>query len=946
MKHPYLLCLLFFLPSFVFGQNFTNGFAFYLPPNDTTRQEFLPQFPIVPIVDDAFISISPDGHFALNGQRIRFFGTNCTIEGAFPTQAKAWYIAGRLRKMGYNLVRFHHMDNGWSQHSLFEPNQDTRHLNPETLDRLENFIYFLKQNGIYADINLHVSRTVKEVDGVVDADSIPDFGKGVSLFDPHILELHKEFAQQLLTHTNPYTGLALVNDPVMAVVEITNENSLYRMWRDDDLAPFTQGGKLTKHHTAMLDQQWHDFLKSKYPDTQTLRSAWSQGIRPAGAGEQIKDGGFETDPISRNWQMEQHNGAAATMAIDETQAFKGNKCAKINVTKVTGTNWHIQWKQIGITIKKDSLYSVSFAARANAPQNITIAIQQDTDPWTVFYSTSIDLNSEWKTFQFSFLASTTVTKAIRLSYSLGGAIGAYWFDEIQLYPSAIKGLADDESLEAETVKRINFSECVSYSDPRVKDMSDFYISTQNHYYSEMASFLKNTLGVKAPIVGTNWNVGPADLAVQSRLDYIDNHAYWDHPQFPNVAWDSYDWLINNTPMVRDDAGGAIVGLLAGVAVAGKPFTISEYNHAFPNRYQTEGVLFLTTYSAFHDADGLMFFDYPSSYNDWETDFINGFFAQHRNTAMMALMPSCAQAFRSGLIQSAQQTILINYSENDILNLPKYDDRWWAGPRLFPHKIALQHAVRTGSFASAADFDPALLPAEPTNPYISDTDEIEWNTNGLLQVQTDQFVAAAGFFSEFKNTTIGALKLIDGSDFGALTWVSLSDTSLIAGTRSLFTLSSRVQNSDMKWDGSITVHNQWGSAPTLMAPLAVTVEFTLQADSIQVYPLDAIGAPSGRVYSYRATSPNRFTVVLDQNKDKTVWYGIRKFGLGSAVESRHELPDRFKLLPNYPNPFNPCTHITYHIPYNGRVKLEIFDLLGRLSQTCVDEFKAAGVYTVD
>ncbi|MBN1562056.1 carbohydrate binding domain-containing protein, partial [candidate division KSB1 bacterium] len=676
-----------------------------------------------------------------------------------------------------------------------------------------------------------------------------------------------------------------------------------------------------------------------------LRTAWDQGTRPAGSGEQVRDGDFENDPISRNWVLELHEGARATMAIDETNPHKGSRCAKIDVTNVTGTNWHIQWKQVNLTIKQDSLYTVTFAGRSDATRSVNVAIQQDTDPWTVFYSTTVQLGSDWKTYWFSFLASTTVERAIRLSYSLGGAAGSYWFDDIHIYPSAIYGLADDESLESRSVRRIDFSECVNYSDARVRDMSAFYISRETHYYDEMSRFLKNSLGVRVPIVGTNWNVGPVDLAQQSRLDYIDNHAYWDHPQFPSISWDSYDWLINNTAMVRDDDGGAIARLLAGVPFVGKPFTISEYNHPFPNRYQTEGVLFLTAYSAFHDADGYMFFDYPTSHDDWETDHIGGYFAQNRNTAMMALMPSCARAFRQGLIQPAQQTIVLNFSQEDILSLPKYDDRWWAGPRLYSEKLALLHAVRSESFASAVNFDPSTLPGEPSSPYRTDTGEIEWDTEGLLQVQTDQFIAAAGFLPQFRDKTIGALKLLDASDFATVTWVSLSDSSLRDAPRSLLTLSSRVQNTGMVWDGATTVHNRWGAAPTQMAPVRLSVELTIRADSIDVHPLDERGARTTIVRTIKPSAPNRFILQLDQSQDKTVWFGIKKHGIGAAVPSRGESPGRFALLPNYPNPFNANTTISYHIPADGHVRLAIFDVRGRLVETIVDARQKAGQHSI-
>ncbi len=945
MKKRCTLILLLF-PILLFAQNFSNGFEFYLPPDDSTTQHFMPYFPKHPIGDKNFVSIDADGHFAVNGEQMRFFGTNFTIAGAFPIKSKAWFIAGRLRKMGYNLVRFHHMDNGWSSHSLFVQGHGTRSLNPETLDRFENMIFHLKENGIYANINLHVSRDIRDRDGVADADSVPDFGKGVSYFDPQYLELHKEFAEQLLTHHNPYTGLSLADDPVMAMVEITNENSLYRMWRSDQLKHFSQGGKLTKRHSNMLDEQFIDFLAEKYGSTENLRAAWDIGTRPAGAGEQIKDGGFENDPIARNWQMEQHEGATASMALDDDNPFSGSRCARVDVTNVTGTGWHVQWKQIGITIKEDSLYTVSFAGRADAPHSITVTLQQNTSPWPVFYSTSFQLDSQWNVYEFSFLSQTTVPNAVKLSFSLGNATGSYYFDDIHMVPSAIHGLAEDESIEGRSVRRIDYTDAVNFTDQRVMDMSDFIHSRELNYFNEMADLLRNKLGVRVPLVGTNWNVGPGDLAVQSSLDYIDNHSYWDHPQFPNVAWDSRDWLINNTPMVRDDNGGTIPSLMAGVPSAGKPFTISEYNHPFPNRYQSEGVLFLTAYGAFHDADGLLFFDYPSSHDDWESDFISGYFAQHRNPAMMALMPSCAFAYRAGMIQPSQSPLVINFSTEDILNLPKYDDLWWAGPTLYPNKLALQHALRVSSYNSATNFDASVLPPEPQNPYITDTEEIEWNTDGLLQVRTDKFVAATGFFADFKNTAIGDLTLLDASDFGAITWISLTNERLRLSERSLVTVSSRAQNTGMVWDGTNTVHNNWGSAPTVMQPLIIDVEMHIEADSITVHPLNNIGAKTGKAVSNKPIRANTFSVSFNQDADETVWFGIEKFGLGVAVDEQVDTPARFDLQQNYPNPFNPQTRITYHIPKTAHVKLEIFDLRGRLLQTLVDKELPAGEHTAE
>jgi len=63
------------------------------------------------------------------------------------------------------------------------------------------------------------------------------------------------------------------------------------------------------------------------------------------------------------------------------------------------------------------------------------------------------------------------------------------------------------------------------------------------------------------------------------------------------------------------------------------------------------------------------------------------------------------------------------------------------------------------------------------------------------------------------------------------------------------------------------------------------------------------------------------------------------------ESFSVKPAMFALSQNYPNPFNPSTMISYQIPNNDRVRLEIYDVMGRTLTTLVNEEKPAGQYTV-
>jgi hypothetical protein len=63
----------------------------------------------------------------------------------------------------------------------------------------------------------------------------------------------------------------------------------------------------------------------------------------------------------------------------------------------------------------------------------------------------------------------------------------------------------------------------------------------------------------------------------------------------------------------------------------------------------------------------------------------------------------------------------------------------------------------------------------------------------------------------------------------------------------------------------------------------------------------------------------------------------------------ELPAEFTLNGNFPNPFNPTTNISFDLPEQANVRVEIVDLLGRQVMTVAPQSMSAGankVITVD
>jgi hypothetical protein len=59
------------------------------------------------------------------------------------------------------------------------------------------------------------------------------------------------------------------------------------------------------------------------------------------------------------------------------------------------------------------------------------------------------------------------------------------------------------------------------------------------------------------------------------------------------------------------------------------------------------------------------------------------------------------------------------------------------------------------------------------------------------------------------------------------------------------------------------------------------------------------------------------------------------------EGEDLVPREFFLSQNYPNPFNPATSISYGLPQDSRVRIEVFNILGQNVRTLVDEDQQAG-----
>ncbi len=273
----YFLCLFFLSCSKkqALEEKYPPLFSFVIsydgPDNATSMAHIIES----PAGKHGFIRVE-DGHFVNEAGPIRFHATNLTGPANFPTHEVADKLASRLARLGINCVRHHFMDT-WYTNFMPEPVQgiltyDTttqRNLDSKQLDKLDYLIAALKKHGIYSDLNLHVGRTLDKRDGFENTEKLPWANKGVNHFEPRMVELQKEYALKLLTHVNLYTGNAYTDEPSVAMIEISNENTLINFYYNGTL------DQLPEPYFSELNHQWNYWIHKKYISSESLQSAWN-----------------------------------------------------------------------------------------------------------------------------------------------------------------------------------------------------------------------------------------------------------------------------------------------------------------------------------------------------------------------------------------------------------------------------------------------------------------------------------------------------------------------------------------------------------------------------------------------------------------------------------------------------------------------------------------------
>ncbi|MCU0914752.1 MAG: beta-galactosidase [Planctomycetes bacterium] len=424
---------------------------------------------------------------------------------------------------------------------------------------------------------------------------------------------------------------------------------------------------------------------------------------------------------------------------------------------------------------------------------------------------------------------------------------------------------------------------------RAQDQMRFCLELEDKYWADSVAAMRKA-GVKVPISATNWQAHGFATRVhmlgQSRLDYIDRHGYWDHPQGEgNQKWRIATALFHNQPMVKAVQAdqdtliylgrGNLVTEKAWEQVLGLPMTISEWNTCLPNQYSLEGTGLMAAYGLLQGWDGLLEFGYFSS--DWREALGPGSFDMLANPPQILQFPAIAALWHRQDIREADVIAESLYDDRSVFGLD--DDRK-------PVPIAAALIGKVGYRFVPEGRAPIVKDIRPywdadRRIARSTTGELTWNASaGFVTIDTPRTRAVIGFLNTQAHELAG-VTLRSRTNFGALYVTALdAEAPIESARRLLVTAVGPARNTDMEYETTSQKSSlgipysrlrEVGKAPASLEAITGRLEIrSRQAARLRAWTLDVVGRRVREVPL--AVQSN--TVILDLSASaRTVYYEI-------------------------------------------------------------------------
>jgi hypothetical protein len=373
-------------------------------------------------------------------------------------------------------------------------------------------------------------------------------------------------------------------------------------------------------------------------------------------------------------------------------------------------------------------------------------------------------------------------------------------------------------------------------------MGRFFIQVMMDYNREMVQHLRG-LGVKLPITGTNWTTYLGVTAAQSEMDFCDSHVYWNYP------WTDPVGTVTSRPMVAEL--GNDYATLAMMRLEGKPFFVSEWDHAFPAVYRAESVLPLAAVVCLQNWGGAAIHTYR--YNTWvpenrlagASSTINGivyrnFFDAFNDPAKFGLFYHAALIVRRGDVRPAANKIAVQ--------APGSDEWMKMTMRDLPGLVGLPEVSQVGIILPGQSVQSQRVVSateqqidEQRGDVVSDTGELRrrWKQR-IGVIDSPRSKAAYGFLCDASPIQMNGLEIEAKNDFGVVALSSLTDDPIESSHSMLLTAIGRCENSGALYNEDHTRLLSAGTHPMMIEAIEAQVRIKTNRPKLKVMVISEHG----------------------------------------------------------------------------------------------------------
>ena len=418
--------------------------------------------------------------------------------------------------------------------------------------------------------------------------------------------------------------------------------------------------------------------------------------------------------------------------------------------------------------------------------------------------------------------------------------------------------------------------------PEQKEMFfKFLVETELSYAKEMVDYLKNDIGIKMPVsVSQASYSGMVGVYREAKFaDFIDMHAYWQHPRWLGRAWDRNNWMIVNSSMAADERGGTLIRFTQH-RVKGMPLTISEYDHPAPSFYCAEMYPIMNSLAALQDWDGIYHFNYNPNSKIGE---INGYFSASGHPLKQVFLPVGAILYRMPTISVAPSVVTMSVPESDALdqliafdkkqstNAQHTDYVWKKAGWIDALTVLRRTEVEFGGDGLKLS---GQVPDEPDSSWISETGEIIWSNQDSAQavfaVNAAAVKVAVGYIGDRTIDLGNVVIAMDSTEtnWGAVTLTTVDGKSLDESSKVLLVAAGRAENTGMIWnEAKNSISTNWGEAPTIVEGIPVKISLR-EMDKFKLFALDPEGNKSDEIKTVKRRSLQELHLGAQY---KTLWY---------------------------------------------------------------------------